>query len=128
MWNGQDLARIPDVISETYTEYNPVAPGGEVRGRDGFEEWMETITASFSDFEADITEVIADEETAMAEIAFSMTHTGEFNGIPPTDREVEFRGVGKFRVENGKVEELRNYFDSRTLLEQLGATDTETVG
>lgn len=122
IWNEQDYAQIPDVVSESYIEYNPAAPEGEIRGPDGLEEWMRGITTAFPDIQAELLDAIADEETVMAEVRFTMTHEGEFNGVPPTGREVEFQAMAKFRVEDGNIIELRNYFDPQELFDQLGVT------
>lgn len=120
MWNAQNYSKIPEVISETYVEYNPAMPEGEIHGRDGFEAWMDAITTAFPDFEAEILDVLADGGTAMAELKFTMTQEGEFDGVPPTGKTAEFRGMATFRVEDGTVRELRNYLDTRTLFDQLG--------
>lgn len=126
MWNEQDYARIPELLSETYSEHNPFVPEGVIRGRESFETWMRRITEAFPDFRVDVQDVLVDEETAMAELEFAMTHEGEFEGIPPTGNEVTFRGMGAFVVADGTVEELRNYLDTRQVFEQLGVTDGET--
>lgn len=123
MWNEQDPGRIPEVIAETYTESNPVVPGGTIQGAAAFEEWFQEITTAFPDLHADLRNVLTDGETAMVELHFTMTHQGEFNGIPPTGRTVEFDGMGTFEIEDGRVQELRNYFDSQELFEQLGVTE-----
>lgn len=123
MWNEQDTGKLQEVISETYTEYNPVVPGGKIQGADAFEEWFQEITSAFPDFQAELLEVLTDGTTAMVELHFTMTHEGEFNGIPPTGRTVEFDAMGKFLIEDGRVQELHNYFDTQELFEQLGVTD-----
>lgn len=123
LWNEEDAGRIPEVISETYTEYNPAVPGGKIQGVDGFEEWFQEITTAFPDFQADLLDVLTDGQTAMVEVHFRMTHEGEFKGIPPTGRTVEFDAMAKFLIEDGRVEELRNYLDTQELFEQLGVTE-----
>lgn len=125
MWNEREYASVSDVVSDSYVESNPVAPGGEIRGPDGLEEWMREITAAFPDIEGEILDLLAADETAMAELQFSMTHEGEFGELPPTGRAVEFRAMATFLVEDGEITELRNYFDSQALFEQLGVADEE---
>ena len=50
------------------------------------------------------------------------THTGEFEGLRPTGKEVRWIGADLFRVVNGKIVECRFVDDSLGLLRQLGAT------
>jgi predicted ester cyclase len=47
-------------------------------------------------------------------------HEGEFNGIPPTHRPVEFPLVISYQVENGKIVHHWLMADQMMLMEQLG--------
>lgn len=103
--------------------YDEPTPEGEVRGQDGLEEWIRQFTSPFPDFRVEVHDLLASEETAMAEATYTMTHEDEFDGIPSTERQVELRAMAKFVVEDGKVKEHWEYHDRRELLEQLGVTD-----
>lgn len=128
LWNDQAYSEIPDVISESYVETNPAAPEGEIRGPEGLEAWMREVTTAFPDVQVEILDLLAGDETVMMEIEFTMTHEGEFNGIPPTDRTVEFRAMGRAVVSDGKMQELRNYFDPQELFDQLGIANESPQG
>ena len=41
-------------------------------------------------------------------------------GIPATEKSITVGGIAIFRVENGKVEELREVFDEMSMMQQLG--------
>lgn len=123
LWNEQDYSKIPEVVSESFVHATPGAPDGEARGPDGVEAFMREITSAFPDFEVEIVDMLSDEKTVMTENRFTMTHEGEFDGIPPTGREVEFRSMGKFRVADGKLQELREYANVQEIYEQLGVTE-----
>lgn len=51
------------------------------------------------------------------------THEGEFNGIPPTGREVDQQGMEKLRLADNRVQEAHIYFDRQEMLTQLGVTE-----
>lgn len=123
MWNERDFSKIPTLVSESFVVYNSTLPGGSADGRDGLEEWMREVTTGFPDFRVEVLDRLASEDTVMTEVKYRMTHEGEFNGIPPTGREVEIDGMAKLRIEDGKIEEHRDYVDQRDLLEQLGVAD-----
>ncbi|MFL5991441.1 MAG: ester cyclase [Rubrobacteraceae bacterium] len=57
----------------------------------------------------------------MAGLAPTGTHRGEFQGIPPTDKEVAFSSMEFNRVMDGKVEEHWVELDLFGLMQQLGA-------
>lgn len=126
IWSEKDYSRISEVVSDSFVHVTPGAPDGEVRGPDGVEAFMGEIETAFPDFEVTIINMLADDKTVMTENEFTMTHQGEFNGIPPTGREVEFRSMANCRIADGELQELREYLDMQQVFEQLGVTDEET--
>ncbi len=49
------------------------------------------------------------------------THEGEFMGVAPTGKRVEFQGIATVRIREGKIAENRGMPDMLGLLQQLGA-------
>ncbi|MDF3016013.1 MAG: ester cyclase [Thermomicrobiales bacterium] len=62
------------------------------------------------------------DDTVSARVSFRGTHRGEFQGLPPTNREVAFTSVELNRVVNGKVAEHWVDLDLLSMLQQLGLT------
>lgn len=62
----------------------------------------------------------SDDGVAVKEWTMTGTHEGEFNGIPPTGREIESEGMAKVLVDDGRVPEDRLYYNPQLLAEQLG--------
>lgn len=122
MWSEKDASRIPDLVSEPFTGSFPEAEE-TIRGHDELEGLMREFTSAFPDFHVEITDLIANGDTVVAEAVYTMTHEGEFNGISPTEREVEIRAMAKFLIEDGKIQEHREYHDRQELLEQLGIAE-----
>lgn len=122
VWNERDYSRIPDVVSESFTG---IVTDDEYHGYDGLEEWIEETTSAFPDFEVEPLEVVANEETVMAEVRFTMTHEGEYNDIPPTGETIEVQAMGRVSVEDGNVKEHRVYFDRQEVAEELGVVEDE---
>ena len=56
-----------------------------------------------------------------ARVAFRGTHRGEFQGIPPTGKEVAFSSIEIDRMVDGKVQEHWFELDQLGLMRQLGA-------
>ena len=50
------------------------------------------------------------------------THRGELWGIQPTNRQVALDDCVVYEIRNGKLVHLRDYWDTATVLRQLGAT------
>ena len=70
-------------------------------------------------------EIFADEMTAegnkvVVRARMKGKHEGEFNGIPPTYREIDFPFVVSYEIENGKIVHHWLIADQIMLMEQLG--------
>lgn len=116
--NG-DLSKL-DVVSESFTFY---LPNDEVHGRDAAEAMQREQEMGFPDFTLEVDEMLVGDDIAMWEWTTKGTHEGEWQGISPTGREVEFTGMSKTVLADGKIQENWAYFDSQDLLAQLGVTD-----
>lgn len=76
--------------------------------------------AGFPDFQVTILDMVSRDELVMYEAELTMTHEGEFDGIPPTGREIKNREMSKLRIADGTLQEHRVYFDMQAVFEQLG--------
>ena len=56
------------------------------------------------------------------------THTGEFQGIPPTGKQVTMGGISINRFAEGKLAEHWSQFDSLGLMQQLGVVPAPEQG
>jgi predicted ester cyclase len=75
----------------------------------------------FPDVVSTIEDLIAEGDKVVARWRASATHGGEYMGIPPTGREVEFTGISVYRIEGGKVAESWTAEDDLGLMRQIGA-------
>lgn len=123
MWNEREYGRMPDIVAQSVVAFNPSAPGGEVHGHEGLEAFMRGVVTGFPDFRVTVHDLVSNDGLVMYDATVTMTHEGEFDGIPPTGREVETREMAKYHVADGKVQEYRVCFDQRAVFEQLGLTD-----
>lgn len=121
LWNG-DFSKL-DVVSESVAVYHHAAPGGEVHGREALEGFIRGFHSAFPDFQLAVDEWIGSDGIAMKEWTMTGTHEGEFNGIPPTGREIESTGMAKVLIADGNVQEDRLYYNPQVTYEQLGLAD-----
>jgi steroid delta-isomerase-like uncharacterized protein len=97
----------------------PVAPGPE-----GVKQVFGAVRDAFPDFHETIEDVLADEDRVMVRWSTRGTHQGTFAGIPPTGKEVTWRGIFILRVADGRFVEMWQLHDQLGLLQQLGVTVT----
>lgn len=90
-------------------------------GREAIKLLGQSIVAGFPDVHASVQDLLADGDKVIERTQTSATHTGEFNGIPPTGRQVGWTEIHIYRLEGGKIVEMWSEIDLLGLLVQLGA-------
>ena len=96
-------------------------PVGEFRGPDAIRGFFAEIFAAFPDFNITIDRIVSAGSTAVVQWHLSGTFTGgAFQGIHPTGRRVELRGVDVMDIADGKVRHNTSYFDGAAMARQIG--------
>ena len=90
---------------------------------DGAEEvmahWRE-LDRAFPDQEIEIVKLHTSDEAVLMEAIARATHTGPFRGLPPTGRRFEQQFLAIFVFEGDALVCERVYYDTSTVLQQLG--------
>jgi steroid delta-isomerase-like uncharacterized protein len=94
---------------------------GEFRGHDAVRAFFRELFAAFPDFTMTIDRIVADDSTAVVQWHAAGTFTGgSFQGIAPTGRRAEIRGVDVMEVADGLIQHNTIYYDGATLARQIG--------
>ena len=90
-------------------------------GREGLKLVGQSIAAGFPDVRVTVEDLLADGNKVIERTTARATHTGEFNGIPPSGKAVTWTEIHIYRLEDGRIAELWSEIDLLGLLIQLGA-------
>lgn len=90
-------------------------------GREGMKMLGKSVFAAFSNVKATIEDLVANEEKVVERTIARGTHKGEFNGVPPTGKDVMWSEIHIYRLKNGKIAELWSEIDFLGLMMQIGA-------
>ena len=94
---------------------------GEFRGKDAVREFFRELFDAMPDFELTVERVVSDEATAAVKWSAHGTFTdGAFQGIQPTGRAVQLRGVDFFEVEDGLIRRNTVFYDGASFARQIG--------
>jgi len=126
-WVNGDSSKI-DVLAESVDVYNPGLSDGEVHGRAAYESYIQELRTELPNFHFTEDTIVSRADIVIVEFTITGTHDGELKGIPPTGRKLELRGMEKFRVVDGQIQEMHAYFDTQEIPEQLGLTFPAMVG
>jgi predicted ester cyclase len=90
--------------------------------KEGFKESLSAQFKAFPDIQVKIEHILAENDLVIVFLSFTGTHTGEFRGMPPTNKRVNIRSADLYRIENEKIVEHWDVVDQLNLLQQIGIT------
>jgi steroid delta-isomerase-like uncharacterized protein len=104
-----DDARINSIVFGTYI------------GKDGATEYWQQLYNAFPDIKINPVTITADENgnRIVAEIDIGGTHKGMLGSSPGTGKKFSIRGAFVYDFIEGKIREIRMYYDSSIMKEQL---------
>ena len=112
-----------DAAFELYSEdYIYHGPGGmEVRGRDGIRGLWEVFLKAYPDLTSTVDDVITQGDKLVLRWTIIGTHTGEFLGIPASNKKINLPIIEIFRIADGQLVEAWDQWDRLHLAQQIGA-------
>ena len=116
-WNEGKLEVIDELCAP---DYIGVGPYGDEHGPDSVKRGIAYRRSAFPNIDVTMEDIISAEDKVVARLTFRGTHKGEFQGIQPTNKEVNWSGIWIYRVANGKFIERCHNYDLLGLMQQLG--------
>lgn len=110
-----DQLFVPD-----YIHHDPGLPPELQSGRDAYKQLVTVFRTGFPDIKVTVEDMVAEEEKVVARWSWRGTNQGEFQGIPPTGKQVTGSGISIHRIAEGKIAEAWVNFDTLGMLQQLG--------
>lgn len=93
----------------------------EIKGQANVKAYYLDLLKAFSNPQFKVDQAFGKDDKVVKHWIFTGTHTGEFNGIKPTNKQIKFSGITIARIAEGKVVEETDYADDLGFLQQLGA-------
>lgn len=115
-----------ELIASNFVIYD--APGGMQHGPEGFRQVVAMFRTAFPDAHVAFEAELADGDYVIHRGYFTGTHKGEFQGIPPTGKQIKVKTTDIWRVVNGKAVENWVQMDLLGLMQQLGVVPTPEHG
>jgi steroid delta-isomerase-like uncharacterized protein len=81
------------------------------------------LRGAFPDLVVELLALLVDGPRVAAHFVARATHSGVFQGVPPTGRTCEAHCTAIYHVADGRIAEAWTTWDSLSLLEQLGAIE-----
>lgn len=114
----RNLALVDQLVAGDYVGHTPLA---DIHGPDGAKQFEAMLHEAFPDYQVTVEDQIAEGDEVATRWTCRGTHKGEFQGMPPTGKQVTMTGITIFRIANGKLVEGWTNPDLLGMLQQLGA-------
>ncbi len=114
-----NIETLIDMFAPNFLWYSPSNSPTPMSREDAY-EFLKTIFLAFPKWMHKMEEIIAAGDKVVTRAVDYSTHEGEFQGIPATGNKVEFGAIVIYRIENGKIVEMREEGDILGLMLQLG--------
>jgi steroid delta-isomerase-like uncharacterized protein len=106
-----------------------IVPVGVLRGSNEIREFFEGLFAAFPDMETTYDVVATSGNTVVVEWRSHGTFSGvAFQGVEPTGKPVDSRGVDVMKIENDRIAHNTAYYDGMGFARQVGMMPPEDSG
>ncbi len=122
-FNSRSMDGLMGLVTEDF-ELIDMALGMTWRGKAGWKEWIEAWAVSLPDSKTRLDNLAADGDLIFTEHTGTGTHTGPLQTpggvIPATGKTITLQFAEAFTMREGKIRRMKAYWDSATLMRQLG--------
>jgi len=119
VWGKGNLSFADQVFHQDYIRHD-LRPGNPIAGPEGQKKIAGDFRKAFPDLSIHLDLIFAADDFVAARWTMTVTQTGKWGEIEPTNKKATFSGVNLFRLEEGKVKEIWNHRDDLGLMQQLG--------
>ena len=118
-FNGADWDRFEAALTAD-SVYDEVGTGRRAEGHEAILELFKGWKHTMPDAMGTVTSALASEGEVAIEVTWSGTMTGSWGDSPATGKPQKTRAALFLRFSGEAISEVRQYFDSLALLQQLG--------
>ena len=123
VWNERKHDRIDEFFATDFVNTDPSCP--EVKTLEHFKQWLTEIHNGFSEHHVIIEDMVAEGDKVAKQWLVQATHTGDYMGIPATNKKTNMNGITIYRIVDGKVKECVWSYDTYGFLVQVGVIPSE---
>ncbi|MGA9749961.1 MAG: ester cyclase [Nocardioides sp.] len=129
-WNARAFEELADLTADD-AEIVVAGTGDTFRGKDGSRRYNQNWADGFPDGRVTIDNIVATGDTVVVEITGRGKHTGtlatSMGDIPATGKSLTLKLCDVLELRDGLVVRQRTYFDSGSMMAQLGLMSGQTA-
>jgi steroid delta-isomerase-like uncharacterized protein len=113
---ASDQDRLKELLAPDFVAHQPEG----LQNRQAFLQHLSSFRVAFSDSRFTIEEQIAEGDKVVTRATWQAIHSGEFQSLPPTGKQIEVSAILIGRIQDGKIVDSRSLFDQLSMMQQLG--------
>jgi steroid delta-isomerase-like uncharacterized protein len=117
--NQYDLEKMSSLCSQDAVS-DEVAGPPLAEGRDAIAKSYQELFHGFPDCKAEITNTFSGGNQVLAEVRWRGTNRANFKGTPATHKPVDIRIAYIFKIDEGKIRRITEYYDGAAVGAQMG--------
>jgi predicted ester cyclase len=117
-WNTGEARYAEAALAQNFVDRT--LPPGRTQGLKGVLEASKNFRAALPDLRAEIEELLVVNDRAVVRYIFTGHFSGMFKDLKGDGREISFRAVDIYRVQNGQISDNWHLEDNLSLMQQLG--------
>jgi steroid delta-isomerase-like uncharacterized protein len=123
--NNGELDVADELFTVDYVHHDPANPDPKgVVGVEDVKRHLKELIDAFPDVQFLVDDTVAQGDDVVARWTATLTHTGDYFGIPPTNKKATITGMNSWRIVDGMAVEGWVNRDDLQLLQQLGVIPT----
>jgi steroid delta-isomerase-like uncharacterized protein len=115
-----NLDKLDELVTDDVVEHEQGLPG-QPEGKEGVAFFVNTLRGAFSDIKATVDQSLESGDLACAHVTLTGKHTGDWMGVPASDKSFEIESIDIVRIEDGRCAEHWGVTDNMALMVQIGA-------
>lgn len=116
VYNSKNLALIDEIFTSSYVGH---VNAHDIVGTEAAKKFIGGFVAGIPDAFYDVKETMTSGDRVIARWVCTGTQSGNFFGMPPSNKAVNVNGITIFEIVDGKINQLWNNWDQFTLMKQL---------
>ena len=109
-----DFDRAEEIVNASVPDNELLPRNPPAKLIDTFKETFSEAREGFPDLTISVEDVMAEGDRVTARVTMRGTHSGQFQGIAPTNKRVEVKAIDIFRIKDGKIVEHWGHADDPT--------------
>lgn len=120
--NERKIGVMDELNDPRLVDHSRVIPQNGLSDSEAAKLAIASLHKGFPDISWRVDDMVAEGDRVVARWTAQGTQNGEFMGMPPTGKHVQFSGIEIIRIANDKAIEHWEIFDAMGLVQQLGVS------